>query len=64
MTKNDMVQLLRSVGVDENTVTAMSNAFDLGFELARELLLADIRQVHDVHSCASKPDGLKNRSES
>lgn len=32
MTKDDMVSLLKSVGVDENTVTAMSNAFDIGYE--------------------------------
>ena len=31
MTKDDMVSLLKSVGVDENTVTAMSNAYDIGY---------------------------------
>ena len=36
MTKTEMTQLLRSVGVNENTVTAMENAYDLGVEFGRE----------------------------
>lgn len=36
MTKEDMIQVLRGVGVSENTVTAMSNAFDMGAEHMRE----------------------------
>jgi hypothetical protein len=32
MTKDEMITLLRSVNCDENTVTAMSNAYELGFE--------------------------------
>lgn len=36
MTKEDMVQVLRSVGVNENTVTAMINAFDMGADYERE----------------------------
>jgi hypothetical protein len=32
MTKNEMVTLLRSVGVNENTVTGMENAYEMGFE--------------------------------
>jgi hypothetical protein len=36
MTKEDMVQVLRSVGVNENTVTAMINAFDMGVACERE----------------------------
>lgn len=32
MTKDEMTTLLRSVGVNENTVTAMENAYELGFE--------------------------------
>ena len=32
MTKDEMTTLLRSVGVSENTVTAMENAYELGFE--------------------------------
>ena len=36
MTKEDMVQVLRSVGVNENTVTAMCNAFDMGVAHERD----------------------------
>jgi len=32
MIKHEMVSLLRSVNCDENTVTAMSNAYEMGFE--------------------------------
>jgi hypothetical protein len=32
VSKDDLVALLRSVGVTENTVTAMSNAFEMGVE--------------------------------
>jgi len=32
MTKNEMVTLLRSVGVNENTITAMENAYEIGYE--------------------------------
>lgn len=36
MTKQEMTQLLRSVGVNENTITAMENAYEMGFESARQ----------------------------
>ena len=36
MNKEQMVTLLRSVGVTENTITVMSNAFDLGFDSAKD----------------------------
>ena len=32
MKKEEMVVLLRSVNCDENTVTAMINAYEMGFE--------------------------------
>jgi len=32
MTKDEMISLLRSVNCDENTVTAMGNAYELGFD--------------------------------
>lgn len=35
MSKEELVALLRSVGVTENTVTAMTNAFDMGVEWAK-----------------------------
>lgn len=36
MNKEQMINLLRSVGVTENTITVMVNAYDLGFEMAKE----------------------------
>jgi hypothetical protein len=48
MTKDDMVQVLRSVGVNENTVTAMCNAFDMGVAYERE-------------ACAGLCDRFSNR---
>ena len=32
MKKDEMITLLRSVGCDENTVAAMTNAYEMGFE--------------------------------
>ena len=40
MSKEDMIAMLRGVGCDENTITAMSNAYDLGFDYAKENMLA------------------------
>jgi hypothetical protein len=33
MTKQEMTTLLRSVGVSENTITAMENAYEIGYEM-------------------------------
>jgi hypothetical protein len=35
MTKEEMSTLLRSVGVNENTVTGMENAYEIGVEQER-----------------------------
>jgi len=32
MTKTEMTKFLLCVGMNENTITAMENAFDIGFE--------------------------------
>jgi hypothetical protein len=44
MTKDEMTTLLRSVGCDENTVTAMSNAYEMGFDqgASASVLLQDV----------------------
>jgi hypothetical protein len=36
MNKEQMITVLRSVGVSESTVTVMSNAFDMGFDSAKD----------------------------
>ena len=53
MTKEEMITLLRSVNCDENTVTAMSNAYELGFEqgaqaaeLMRDVVDAAVLYMH------------------
>lgn len=55
MTKDEMTTLLRSVGCDENTVTAMENAYEMGFEqgaamsdLAQDLIFEAVEVVKSV----------------
>ena len=36
MTREELLALLRSAGVDENTVTFASNVYDIGYEAAKE----------------------------
>jgi len=36
MTKEQLLALLRSAGVDENTVTFASNVYEIGYEAAKE----------------------------
>jgi len=40
MEKEQMVLMLKNIGCDENTVSAMSNAYDLGVEWAKQNLIA------------------------
>jgi hypothetical protein len=36
MTKTEMIKLVRSMGANENTITAMENAYELGVEMGVE----------------------------
>ena len=54
MTKEDMIQVLRSVGVNENTVTAMSNAFDMGAANERERCEGVLHSW--INSMSSEPE--------
>jgi|Laugresp1bdmlbsn_1035097.scaffolds.fasta_scaffold214089_1 hypothetical protein len=56
MNKEQMITVLRSVGVSESTITVMSNAFDLGFESAKDQA-AEIALAYDFDS-AQKIDDL------
>ena len=63
MTKDQMVWLLRSANCDENTVTVMSNAYEIGFdqgglaaeqltklvEIARPLIHPDEYEFWDLY---------------
>ena len=63
MTKDEMSTLLRSVGVNENTVTAMENAYELGFEQGADVGdamreragLPGSRAGHDHHRPVRRP---------
>jgi hypothetical protein len=55
MTKDEMSTLLRSVGCDENTITAMENAYEMGFEqgaqagnLLREVVVEAVALCHEA----------------
>lgn len=49
MMKSELETLLRSVGVDENTVTAMSNAYDIGYDAgAAEIIKLALEQGHVI----------------
>ena len=51
MTKDEMITLLRSVNCDENTVTAMTNAYEIGFDqgaIAYKVLRGAVEEARDV----------------
>jgi hypothetical protein len=52
MTKHEMVSFLRMAAVEENTVTAMSNAFDMGVENERDIACSIIFGMIDDHAKA------------
>ena len=52
MTKDEMTTLLRGVGVNENTVTALCNAFDMGVEYEKDRVLAVIGDNQCECNCA------------
>jgi hypothetical protein len=58
MKLDEMITLLRSVGCDENTVTAMTNAYEMGFDYGSKayVFLTDaVEQAADV--CKRIDDG-------
>lgn len=42
MTKHEMISFLRMAAVDENTIAAMSNAYDMGVENERDIVCSVI----------------------
>ena len=52
MTKHEMISFLRMAAVDENTITAMSNAFDMGVENERDIVCSIIFGMIDDHAKA------------
>lgn len=59
MTKDEMTTLLRSVSCDENTITAMSNAYEMGFDHGAQAANA-LREVvvEAVALCCEADSGL------
>ena len=56
MTKDEMTTLLRSVGVSENTVTAMENAYELGFEQGANAGTVMMKLVEEAESVCNSID--------
>ena len=56
MTKDEMTTLLRSVGCDENTVTAMTNAYEMGFEQGANVSEVMKRLVEEAESVCNTVD--------
>ena len=56
MTKDEMTTLLRSVGCDENTITAMNNAYELGFEQGAGVAEVMKKLVEEAESVCNTVD--------
>jgi hypothetical protein len=56
MTKDEMTTLLRSVGSNENTVTAMENAYEMGFEQGANVAEVMKRLVEEAESVCNTVD--------
>jgi hypothetical protein len=54
MTKTEMTKLLRSMGADENTVTAMENAYEMGVEQGMKQERALWQLAQDSYEADSK----------
>ena len=56
MTKDEMTTLLRSVGVSENTITAMENAYEMGFEQGANASVVMMKLVEEAESVCNAVD--------
>ena len=56
MTKDEMTTLLRSVGSNENTITAMENAYEMGFEQGANVAEVMKRLVEEADSICNSVD--------
>ena len=56
MTKDEMTTLLRSVGSNENTITAMENAYEMGFEQGANVAEVMKRLVEEAESVCNTVD--------
>jgi hypothetical protein len=56
MTKDEMTTLLRSVSCDENTITAMGNAYELGFDQGANVAEVMKQLVEEAESVCNSCD--------
>jgi hypothetical protein len=63
MTKTEMTKLVRSMGANENTITAMENAYEMGVEAEREACakVADHYSMHDQDTPADIAEAIRAR---
>jgi hypothetical protein len=54
MTKQEMIASLRMVAANENTIGAMSNAYELGEENERDIICTLIFSIIEDHALANK----------
>jgi hypothetical protein len=60
MTLDELIQTLRMAAVNENTITAMTNAYNLGFEEAQSSRYQPVAVVHDWKVHGPEFKGLTN----
>ncbi len=56
MKKDEMITLLRSVGCNENTITAMENAYEMGFEQGANVSEVMKKLVEEAESVCNTID--------
>lgn len=60
MKKDEMITLLRSVGCNENTVTAMENAYEMGFEQGANAGAVMMKLVEEAESICNSIDSAEH----
>ena len=60
MKKEERVTLLRSVSCDENTVTAMTNAYEMGFDYGSKAYVFLVEAVEEAKRICEQLDSVGN----
>ena len=60
MKKEEMITLLRSVSCDENTVTAMTNAYEMGFDYGSKAYVFLVEAVEEAKRICEQLDSVGN----
>jgi hypothetical protein len=58
MKKEEMITLLRSVSCDENTVTAMTNAYEMGFDYGSKAYVYLTEAVEEAKRICEQLDSV------